>query len=685
MSTQRTIVYKPNSMTFREYDKKMRSFRPDQEYWEKVLTEENPWDEKKADGTNLHEDEVIEKMKKADRIAKSTYVLGNSGMTDVYTNYETAYEIREALRARFENTEAWGLTQLTEKYNEAVRLEPYACPDEWFNKLEYYSELIVRAKGAKKTPAEIVAHVIATAPKVYDTVTTLLLDKDLTEPDILKTAREQYRNYWRRHLERAGVPKYRVRNGAYHVDTTGTNGNNNGGNRQEEVQAYGTGTPARGKTRARPPGSPGINSTGSTRPKAKPWKKFKGFCKTCGQQGHKYSNCPSTKVASTTHIEKRTCYNCGKPGHLSRDCTQPRKQQSMFVGTVQVEDAMNSLQGTNIDNEIMDDTGSYFEGHEGELEDGNKDHEQVMMFTTEDTFDAGIIDMGFNQDLEEVEQDDVYVHHGPVTVTHLGVQWHCFYCHKPMVHNDEINKYECYFCTAVDGYHKGQFKFKSGRSIGQCGFCENIGPSDADCPYFLFSDGNDWMETYGTDNIRFLKHYVKYLEEKCLATGIDEKTFYLLVVWSNFASFVVEQGKEEERWARRLATAPTEGHPRLYWTCSDDRCNATGLQYSKRCLSCGKGVLTEVLRSFEEKTARRYRTLFDSNRKVIHHELFKEATRMHIEEIEAWEVTQPYYNHDTPDQTVITINGVDCTQYEFDERFWATLTPDQRVRRGRGN
>ena len=138
MSTQRTIVYKPNSMTFREYDKKMRSFRPDQECQEKVLTEENPWDEKKADGTSLHEDEVIQKMKKADRIAKSTYVLGNSGMTDVYTKYNTAYEIREALRARFENTEAWGLTQLTEKYNEAVRQEPYACPDERFNKLEYY-------------------------------------------------------------------------------------------------------------------------------------------------------------------------------------------------------------------------------------------------------------------------------------------------------------------------------------------------------------------------------------------------------------------------------------------------------------------------------------------------------------------------------------------------------------------
>jgi hypothetical protein len=120
------------------------------------------------------------------------------------------------------------------KYNDAVRTQPYACPDEWFNQLQYYSELIVRAKGANKTPAEIVADVIATAPKIYDTVTTLLLDKDLTEPDILKTARELYRNYWRRHVERGGIPKYKVRNGAYHVETTG-NGNNNSSTRQEEV------------------------------------------------------------------------------------------------------------------------------------------------------------------------------------------------------------------------------------------------------------------------------------------------------------------------------------------------------------------------------------------------------------------------------------------------------------------
>ena len=45
----------------------------------------------------------IKMMKLTDRIAVSTYVQGNGPETDVYTDRETAYEIRAALRERFEN------------------------------------------------------------------------------------------------------------------------------------------------------------------------------------------------------------------------------------------------------------------------------------------------------------------------------------------------------------------------------------------------------------------------------------------------------------------------------------------------------------------------------------------------------------------------------------------------------
>jgi hypothetical protein len=95
------------------------------------------------------------------------------------------------LMKQCENTELWGLTELTEKLNESVRSNPYACPDKWFDRLEYYKQLITGTGGAEKMDAELVAHVIATAPNIYNMVTTLLQGLDLNQNDILKITREQ--------------------------------------------------------------------------------------------------------------------------------------------------------------------------------------------------------------------------------------------------------------------------------------------------------------------------------------------------------------------------------------------------------------------------------------------------------------------------------------------------------------
>jgi hypothetical protein len=222
-------------MSFREYDKKVRCFRPVLEYWDLVLTQKKPREDTKTDGTLKYDADEIKLMKKADRIACTNYILENGGITDVYTEDKTAYEIRESLRSRFENTESWGLTVLTEKFNEVLRINPNGCPDEWFNQLQYYSELIVRAGGAQKTPAEIVAHVIGTAPKMYDLISTPLSNTDLAAADIVKVAREQYRNYWRRHFEARNKfsPRYRNNHTAYQVESTQSkheNVNYSGGN-----------------------------------------------------------------------------------------------------------------------------------------------------------------------------------------------------------------------------------------------------------------------------------------------------------------------------------------------------------------------------------------------------------------------------------------------------------------------
>jgi hypothetical protein len=64
-----------------------------------------------------------EELKMTDRIALSTYVQGNGPETETYTDKETAYEIRQALRERFENINTMGLTELVAKFYDVVKVK----------------------------------------------------------------------------------------------------------------------------------------------------------------------------------------------------------------------------------------------------------------------------------------------------------------------------------------------------------------------------------------------------------------------------------------------------------------------------------------------------------------------------------------------------------------------------------
>jgi hypothetical protein len=141
------VTYCPSTMLFKEYDKKMRSFCPDLQYWEDVLTKAKEWEKVDVNKELVYTADQIKELQATDRIARSVYVLGNGGPTDVYTNQDTAYEIREALRSRYKNTEQWGLTTLAEKFQWVIRANYYACPDFWFDSLQYYKELMVKAGG----------------------------------------------------------------------------------------------------------------------------------------------------------------------------------------------------------------------------------------------------------------------------------------------------------------------------------------------------------------------------------------------------------------------------------------------------------------------------------------------------------------------------------------------------------
>jgi hypothetical protein len=64
-----------------------------------------------------------EELNMTDRISVSTYVQGNGPETETYTDKERAYEIRVALRERFDNINTMGLTELVAKFYEVVTVK----------------------------------------------------------------------------------------------------------------------------------------------------------------------------------------------------------------------------------------------------------------------------------------------------------------------------------------------------------------------------------------------------------------------------------------------------------------------------------------------------------------------------------------------------------------------------------
>jgi hypothetical protein len=50
IKSQRTIYYKPQTMTFRESDKKMLDFRPQSKWWKLVIKQEKLWDQQVGTG-----------------------------------------------------------------------------------------------------------------------------------------------------------------------------------------------------------------------------------------------------------------------------------------------------------------------------------------------------------------------------------------------------------------------------------------------------------------------------------------------------------------------------------------------------------------------------------------------------------------------------------------------------------
>jgi len=625
----RTVVFKPSKMTFKEYDRKMLSLRPDLKYWKTVITENKPWDQKKEDKTDKYTTEEKEKLKQTDAIAHTAYIQGNGGATDFYLDGDTAYEIRQALVRRFQGTEAWSLPVVQEKYNEVLRREPYACPDKWLSDLHYYNNLIKRAGGALKTDAELVAHIVATAPKAYGTITAIVRSMDLSTEDVLDRAIDQYRMHWTTFYE----PQIKHVNRRANFYNRSANVNEVRGpefvkqNKNNEVlNTY---------------GDTEINSTRPERkgPRGKPWKKFKGNCRTCGTQGHKSQNCPQLK--SKSHHESRKCYNCGKKGHLSRDCKQPKRQQSMFVGHIsavdidpnefEIERMSENKEEMVQDPPVIDLTGDEKSDESSEDEEMEDEVETIRpedmyssesLFASSDDLSLATLEtqevMAFeiphlsdpidsdavheneeNEDFSSEEDDesivciarDTYQWRGVVLA---NVIWCCTNCKNPVAVLSDGRKL-CGVCEVLEEYYE---EHPNGIKVGQCKHCGNFGIEGYRCFYCLdydmslISDDGYPVNTLGTVVMTMYANKKKSLLEAAK--------------WQNFLQWVKMNDIEHITWKSTMNYSLQYPEKLIYWFCSDHRCAYQHVNCNIWCLECGKSARTEIFRSFDRRVAYGY-------------------------------------------------------------------------------
>ena len=66
---------------------------------------------------------------------------------------------------------------------------------------------------------------------------------------------------------------------------------------------------------------------------------FKGYCRECGEYGHKKADCPKLKKHNKNNKKKpkkffaknMTCYYCGKKGHIERDCFKRKRDAEQGI------------------------------------------------------------------------------------------------------------------------------------------------------------------------------------------------------------------------------------------------------------------------------------------------------------------------------------------------------------------
>ena len=220
----------------------------------------------------------------------------------IIESYETAYQMFQALKDRYDSKKTKDLVKATTKLEKCYMKSDIDDPYLWIVEMERLNREVEKCEnGSRRSEEQMQATILARLPKRrYESVITSLNGKIGTKgfdnKDFIAEIIGHYEMF---------VEPFKNRQ-----------------NRENQDQRE---NKERGKHLA-------LNTTSGKGA----WRTFKGKCNKCGRQGHRARDCRSNGNSNNSgekDIEKPKvkCYSYGGFGHIARDC--PKKEESgMFVG-----------------------------------------------------------------------------------------------------------------------------------------------------------------------------------------------------------------------------------------------------------------------------------------------------------------------------------------------------------------
>ena len=295
----RVIKFEGKDEKWREWSAKTRAIGKLKGWWEAIEGAPVDPNDKKA----------VEARTKANEKAHHYLLLSccNEAFPYIEGCGGSAKDAWKALLDRYHSSEPTDLIELEGEFANIDPGDPYETPDLWILELEYIQKRIENLSNSKMGDGRIIAQIILKAPKEYEVPIKVIQTNLKSGTTSLSDVKAALRQHWRVHLK--GKKEYKSNNVA-------------------------------------------LNSQ-----HGKPWRKFKGFCKKCGKQGHKATDCnskPKHEAKNNSGQKDKSkvkCYRCGKMGHYAKDCPKKDVETGLFVGMAIEEEHSHGYLGQLVEYE----------------------------------------------------------------------------------------------------------------------------------------------------------------------------------------------------------------------------------------------------------------------------------------------------------------------------------------------